>query len=116
MESSRDPKVKEELQRMEDSTFPESPYRGLRYALSDGDYPKARSEYEKLISIRKRSDIQNALNPKNQNGDWKPIGMTRETERKMLRGMTDDERVSLESARRERLEIFRRLKRIYSQQ
>jgi hypothetical protein len=31
----------------------------------------------------------------------------------MLRSMTDDERATLDSARRERYEIFRRLKRIY---
>jgi hypothetical protein len=110
-EKSTDPKIKAEFERSQKEHFEPSDYIALRVALQNDDLDRAKAEYQNLLKIKKHKDIMEAMNPKTQDGDWKPItGMSRKNELAFLITLSPKERSVFDAARQERMKTYRKFK------
>lgn len=104
---SDDPKVKQFWQSRKESEFSQL-YGPLRRALSGNDLDRARAEYEKLLPIRKHSEIADAMRARTGAG-FKPIaGMSRAMEMQFRRTLTPEQEAVFQAARQERAQLFQR--------
>lgn len=114
--NSGNPKLVQEYEDAEKSVNPESHYRDIRLALERNDLKEAKEAFEELRKTKSRSDIMEAMNPKNSDLKWKPLaGMSRETERAFIKTLSDKEKAVFHNARKERMETYKRLQKALAQ-
>ena len=114
-----DPKLKHEFERKQQEEFALSDYTKLRNALYGGDVKTARAEYERLKEVKgggakAARTIDETMNPRNADGLWKPIVGPRATEAKFKKSLDAEERKMFEKTRQERLEMYRRFRKMRS--
>lgn len=104
--TSPEPALRQEFERRSQLRFPESAYRPIRTALLQGDETTAATEYEKLRQTRSKADIAEAMR------GTRPFTGSYELESKFRKTLTAEQRKIYDAAKQERLDLFRRFKKM----
>jgi hypothetical protein len=112
-----DPKLKHDYERKQQEEFALSDYTKLRNALYGGNTKGAGEEYKRLKEIKgggakAARTIDETMNPRNQDGLWKPIVGARSTEAKFLKSLDSEDRKMFNNTRKERLEMYRQFRKM----
>lgn len=91
-------------------SYPVSRYQQLRYALEDGDFDKARTEYDKLISAGEKKA---KIGPGFKESVMHPFSGSQANDAKFRKSLGADDRVMFDAAVKRRHEILQRFGRLH---
>jgi hypothetical protein len=114
---SDNPRLKAQAEQAEKETFATSEYSDLRQALEKNDLKAAADQYEKLLQVKKPSEVRKAMNPLavDRDGNIRDKLLPKAIEGQFLNSLNDKDRAVYEAAKQERKAQYERFKRMLSE-
>lgn len=106
MDESTNPRIKAAEKSRQQETLADSAYKPLRDALQKDDTKEAQKELQKLLTIRKFSEIKTAMHAQ------RPFTGALKVERQFKRSLNADEKLQYDAARKEQGELYKKFRNL----